>query len=53
MTEVTTVSGRVHKFQGYNWVIKESGQLVVKVGEKNLMTIFPPGQWESIRELDK
>lgn len=53
MTQVTTVSGRVHNFDGYDWTVQESGMLVVKVGAEKYKTVFPCGQWESIKELGK
>lgn len=53
MIEVTTVSGKVYKFQGYDWEVSMPGTLVIKTGKENYKSVFAAGQWESIRELGK
>lgn len=55
MIEVTTVSGKIHKFDGYNWEVKTDGLLIVKIGPETLplKTVFASGQWESIKEFGK
>jgi hypothetical protein len=53
MTQVTTVTGRVHNFDGYNWTISTEGTLIVKTGPSDFKSVFAAGQWESVKELGK
>lgn len=53
MIEVTTVSGKIHKFQGHNWEVRPEGILVIKTGKEDYTSVFAAGQWESLKELGK